>query len=138
MGNCCSCTPATPLAATGEVTSKEQSSTVILRGVGAPKPSPRQCRKKPGRGSPQVKVSLDEQSGVQSTTQKVQFMKDVELPPLPPQRSGAKSSAGPSSRGPSSDHRQASAGECDSDWPKTCPLADNDKGTQGHLPDDQL
>src|SRR6266702_448456 len=114
MGGCCS-TPtvddtAAPMA-TREVTSQEPSSSVMPQGVGAPRPSSQKSGTKPGgHESPQVGgVSLHERPRVKSAPQKVQPMKDREnLPPLPSQRSRAKSSVAPSSRSPSS---PMSAGE---------------------------
>jgi hypothetical protein len=113
-----------PPVATRGVTSQVQSSQVVPPVAEIPRPSSRQSGPKPGHESPQgggVPSSgrpARDRGRVQSTPgpQKAPSMKDVDLPPIPLPRSRAKSSAAPSSRGPSSDHKQASAGECDHFW----------------------
>ena len=112
-----------PVAARG-VTSQVQSSQVVPPVAEIPRPSSRQSGAKPGHESPQSRGvpssgrPARDRGRVQSTPgpQKAPSMKDVELPPLPPQRSRATSSFTPSSRGPISDRRQVSAGECDHGW----------------------
>ncbi|KAH8979091.1 hypothetical protein EDB92DRAFT_1981402 [Lactarius akahatsu] len=107
---CCSSKPTadvTPAVATRQVTSQEQSSPVVPRGVGTPRPSSQQSGAMPGRGSPQViEVPPREplpRNRVKSAPQKVQSMKDSgDLPPSPSPRSRAKSSVASSSRTPSS------------------------------------
>ncbi len=121
MGNCRSkpTVDDTPLVATREVTSQEQSSPVLPQGAGAPGPSSRQSSTNQGRESPQVggmssheRLTYDR---VQSAPQRVQYMDGSENVPRFPSvlRSRAKSSVASSDRGPSSYHRQMSAGERD-------------------------
>ena len=105
--------------ATRGLLSQGQSPQVVPPAVGVPGPSSRQSGTRPGHESP--RGGGDPSSGqrpardrAHSNPQRVPSTKDVEShPPLP--RSRAKSSVAPSGKGPSSDHRQASAGECDSD-----------------------
>ena len=100
-----------------------RSRRVSTQGGGEPQP---------GRRTPRDRAH--------SNPQRVPSMIDVELPPMPLPRTRAKPSAPPSSRGgSSSEHRQASAGECtlDRGYMDPLPLTDDDKSTQGHLPDDR-
>lgn len=122
MGNCCSSSsPDDPLPiVTREVASQEPSRIAPPVSRPSSRPSSRHGGTIPGHESPQGggvpssgRRPARERVHSSPAPQKAPSMKDVQLPPLPTQRSRAKSSIGPSSRGSNSDHRQASAGECD-------------------------
>jgi hypothetical protein len=125
----------TPSLGTRDVTSQEPSSSQQQRGAN------------PGRDPAHVtdvssygRRPIRDRS--QSSPHKVPPMNDMESPPLPRQRTRAKSSVALSSnsnRGPNLDQRQTSAGECDHGWACVPPLqmfTNNDKSTQGLLPDE--
>ena len=124
MGSCFSKPTAanTPSLVTRDATSQErpspeQSSPVRPHGVGAPRSSSQEQSGTQPRETPKVRgVPLNgRRPRVQSTPYIAPPRKDVRSPPLQRQRTRAKSSvlASSSSRGPSSDYIQTSAGEWD-------------------------
>ena len=111
MGTCISkpTVDDTPSLGTRDVTSQESTSPQQQR-VANPGRESNQVMDVPSYGRPPTR------DRAQSTPHKVRRINDVEMPPLPRQRTRAKSSVASSSsspRNPNPDHKQTNAGECD-------------------------